>query len=267
MLALVATGCKHHITNDDRNAALPPSGSNAAGSAGASGGSAGSTTPEPVQQAPAPLPAPPEADVRPPVASDLADYTKNLAGSGKLMATIDTSEGTIHCELFGDKAPATVANFVGLATGQKPWKDPKTGETVKGKPFFDGLTCHRVIPDFMMQCGDPQGTGMGGPGYVFDNEIDHSLEMTPGTLAMANAGTSPDGGGTNGSQFFILEVNKPDLAGGYTIFGHCKEVDVVKKVTHVPVMCATSETNPCTPDTADRPKTPVTIKKVTISKG
>ena len=257
VLAVVATGCHKKTANNDQSG----------GTMGSAPGSA--MAPEPVKpepKPPEPLPAP-EQDVKPPTAADLPEYEKNIPGNGKkLMATIDTSEGTLHCELFGDKAPATVANFIGLATGQKAWRDPKSGEIEKGKPYFDGITCHRVIPDFMMQCGDPTGTGTGGPGYVFDNEIDRSLEMSPGTLAMANAGTSPEGGGTNGSQFFVMEGSKPGLVGGYSIFGRCKEVDVVKKVTHVPVMCATTETNPCTPDTADRPKSPVTIKKVTISK-
>jgi peptidyl-prolyl cis-trans isomerase A (cyclophilin A) len=190
-----------------------------------------------------------KADLRPPVASDLADYSKDLPGTGsKLMATIETPLGTLHCELYGDKVPMTVANFVGLATGKKPWRNPNSGAIEKGKPFFDGLIFHRVIPEFMIQGGDPKGQGNGGPGYQFDDEFVQGLEMSPGTLAMANAGP-----GTNGSQFFVMEGARPDLVGHHTIFGKCAELDVVQKITH-------------TPTTDDRPNTPVTMK-ITISKG
>jgi peptidyl-prolyl cis-trans isomerase A (cyclophilin A) len=158
--------------------------------------------------------------------------------------------GTIHCELYGDKAPMTVANFVGLATGKKPWLNPSTKQLEHGKAYFDGLTFHRVIPGFMIQGGDPLGVGVGGPGYEFKNEIDRSLKMDSGALAMANAG--PD---TNGSQFFVMEGSKPGLVGGYSIFGQCKDPDVVKAITHVPR------------DGNDKPNTPVTIKHVEISKG
>ncbi len=112
------------------------------------------------------------------------------------------------------------------------------------KKFFDGLTFHRVIPTFMVQGGDPEGSGRGGPGYEFKNEV-AGLKMGPGALAMANAG--PD---TNGSQFFIMEGDHPDLESGYTNFGQCKELDVVTKITHTP-------TSP-----GDKPVTPVVIKSV-----
>ena len=211
---------------------------------------------EPVAKEPPPPPAPPAPsgdEVRPPVAADLAEYTKDLPGTGPLTATIETTEGTIHCTLFGDKVPMTVANFVGLATGKKAWQDPQTGSTVKGKPFFDGLTFHRVIPDFMAQTGDPEGTGMGGPGYVFGNEPKPDLKYDkPGVMGMANAG--PD---TNGSQFFITEVPKPSLNGGYTVFGQCDAagIEVVKKINRVKR------------DQNDKPLTPVLMKKVTIGRG
>src|SRR4051812_13974101 len=142
-------------------------------------------------------------EVRPPDITDLGTYTRAIKGKGALIATITTSQGTLHCQLFDDKAPATVANFVGLATGQKPWTDPRTGKTVHGKPFYDGLTFHRVIPRFMIQGGDPLNNGTGGPGYHFDDEVAPELGHQPGTLAMASAGP---GTGTNGSQFFIDEV-------------------------------------------------------------
>jgi peptidyl-prolyl cis-trans isomerase A (cyclophilin A) len=199
------------------------------------------------------IPAPEPVDtVRPPVAADLPGYVKNVPGTGgKLLAQLDTSMGTIHCELFGDKAPIAVANFVGLATGQKPWLDPSSGTAQQHKPYFDGLTFHRVIADFMIQGGDPLGAGTGGPGYNFDNEIDRSLKMDPGALAMANTG-HPN---SNGSQFFIMEGSKPGLLGGYTIFGQCSDPDVVKKITSVKT------------DGNDKPEQAVNITKVTITKG
>ena len=240
VLAL-AFGCEHKSQRDDQPAT--------AGSAVAPK-PADDMKPEPVGRQPSPNPAPAGDELKPPVAADLAEYTKGLSGTGPLQATIETSMGTIHCELFGDKAPMTVANFVGLATGKKAWLNPDSKQLEHGKPYFDGLTFHRVIPGFMIQGGDPLGVGTGGPGYMFANEIDRSLKMDPGALAMANAG--PD---TNGSQFFIMEGSKPGLVGGYSIFGQCKDVDVVKAITHVPR------------DDNDKPNSPVTIKHVTISKG
>jgi peptidyl-prolyl cis-trans isomerase A (cyclophilin A) len=253
-IALVA-GCDHKSAKDDQ-ADLPKQ------PAPDPTPAANMPKPTPVEKAPegsaAPSPnaeaAAPTGDVRPPVAADLAEYTKDIKGTGKLMATIDTSMGTFHCELFGDKTPMTVANFVGLATGKKAWMNPKTGNVEKGKPFYDGLVFHRVIPQFMIQGGDPLGQGTGGPGYDFNDEIAPDLKMQPGTLAMANAGKKPDGGGTNGSQFFITEIAPDWLNGKHTIFGQCKEVDLVKKISAVPK------------EPGDKPVTPVTIKKVTISK-
>ena len=187
--------------------------------------------------------------VRPPVAADLAEYLKNVKGKGTLTATIETNLGTFHCALYEKEAPMTVANFVGLATGQKPWVDPNGGQVQKGKPFFDGLGFHRVIPDFMIQGGDPLGRGVGGPGYQFANEIDPSLHHDgPGILSMANRGP-----GTNGSQFFITEKATPWLDGKHTIFGKCKEGDLVKKMTAL--------SGP-----GDRPSQPITMTKVTISR-
>jgi peptidyl-prolyl cis-trans isomerase A (cyclophilin A) len=208
--------------------------------------------PEPVDRTPVrpkEPPPPPASDVRAPTAADLAELTKDWPGNGKIVATIDTSMGAIHCELLADKAPMTVANFIGLATGKLAWKNPKTGNVEKGVPFFDGLTFHRVIPGFMIQGGDPLGSGTGGPGYSFGDEFVMDLKMDPGTLAMANAGPS-----TNGSQFFIMEGEVPDLVGRHTIFGKCKEVDVVKKITGVPR------------DGNDKPNTAVTINHVTFAR-
>jgi peptidyl-prolyl cis-trans isomerase A (cyclophilin A) len=168
------------------------------------------------------------AEVKPPVAADLETYTKGIAGKGELIATIKTSVGTIRCQLLADKAPMTVANFVGLATGKKPWLDPKTNKLQKGKPYYDGTIFHRVIPDFMIQGGDPTGTGTGGPGYQFGDETSPEVKMAPGVLAMANAGPA-----TNGSQFFITEGAPSYLDGKHTIFGTCKPLDVVGKIARV----------------------------------
>ena len=179
----------------------------------------------------------------------LADATKGLAGpkDGALTAKIATSMGTFTCELFDKKAPITVANFVGLARGVRPWKD-KTGAWVK-KPFFEGLIFHRVIPGFMIQGGDPLGSGMGNPGYKFVNENDPSLIFDkPGLLAMANAGPN-----TNGSQFFITEAPQPSLNGGYTIFGQCEPIALVGQIARVE-------------KTGSKPNKDVTMK-VTITRG
>lgn len=207
----------------------------------------------PPQAAPPPVepaqPTPPAADaVRPPVMEDLAAYTKDIPGDGKLLAEIKTSMGVFHCELFADKAPLTVANFIGLATGKKPWNG--NGKTEVGKPFYNGLTFHRVIPGFMIQGGDPAGNGSGGPGYQFQNETSPGVGHVAGAMSMANAG--PD---TNGSQFFITEQARNELDGGYSVFGRCKETALVKKITGVPR------------NDRDMPATPVTIDGIAFSRG
>jgi peptidyl-prolyl cis-trans isomerase A (cyclophilin A) len=193
--------------------------------------------------------APPKDGTRAPTADDLATYTKDLKGAGRLTATIETSMGTFHCELADDKVPMTVANFVGLATGKHAWYDEKAGKAVTGKPLYNGTMFHRVIPDFMVQGGDPRGNGTGGPGYEFADEFHPELRHKPGTLSMANSG--PD---TNGSQFFITEVATTHLDDMHSVFGYCDEVDLVKKITAVPT------------DAQNKPNTAVTIKKITIGK-
>jgi peptidyl-prolyl cis-trans isomerase A (cyclophilin A) len=164
-------------------------------------------------------------------------------------AIINTSEGTITCKLFTKEAPKTVANFVGLATGTKEFKDPKTNAMVK-RPFYNGLTFHRVISKFMIQGGDPLGTGMGGPGYQFADENTNGSYDKPGVLAMANAGPN-----TNGSQFFITVAPTPHLQGGYSVFGQViSGQDVADKISNVAI------------GLGDKPVTPVIIKSITIQK-
>ena len=133
---------------------------------------------------------------------------------GPLYATLKTSMGDIVIQLFEDKAPKTVANFVGLASGTKEWTDPKTGEKVK-RPLYNGTIFHRVIPGFMIQGGDPLGNGTGGPGYKFEDEFSPELRHNkPGIISMANAGPN-----TNGSQFFITHKETPFLDGKHSVFG------------------------------------------------
>jgi peptidyl-prolyl cis-trans isomerase A (cyclophilin A) len=143
-----------------------------------------------------------------------------------LHATFKTSLGDIAVKLLPEKAPNTVANFVGLAEGTKEWKEPRSGQAVK-RPLYDGTLFHRVIPEFMIQGGDPLGNGTGGPGYRFEDEIgpDNRFDR-PGLLAMANAGPN-----TNGSQFFVTEVPTPHLNRGHTIFGEVvKGLELVTKI-------------------------------------
>jgi peptidyl-prolyl cis-trans isomerase A (cyclophilin A) len=166
-------------------------------------------------------------------------------------ATLETSEGTIVCRLFEKEAPKTVANFVELAEGTREWTHPSTRKKSKDR-LYDGTIFHRVIPDFMIQGGDPQGTGTGGPGYQFEDETKgspHKLDKA-GLLAMANAGPN-----TNGSQFFITVAPTDWLTGKHTIFGEVVEgQDVVKKISEVPR------------NRQDRPAKDVVVKKVTIEK-
>ena len=172
-------------------------------------------------------------------------------------AVIATSDGQITCTLYPDKAPKGVANFVGLASGTKDWTDPHTGQKVHGKPLYDGTVCHRVIPEFMIQCGDPLGTGQGNAGYSFENEVSPDLKFDqPAMLAYANAGPN-----TNSSQFFITEQALPAqhqamLNGNYTIFGQCtpESIEVVKKIAR----------EPKAPGSGERPLNPVVISHIAI---
>ena len=164
---------------------------------------------------------------------------------------MDTSMGRITCQFFQKQSPNSVANFIALAEGNKDWTDPTTNKVQRHKRFYDGTTFHRVIPEFMIQGGDPAGTGMGGPGYAFDDEFDPSLNFDrPGRLAMANSGPN-----TNGSQFFITELPFESGNGHYVIFGQCDDasVDVVKAIARVPR------------NADDKPLSPVVLQKVTIA--
>ncbi|MFT4605057.1 MAG: peptidyl-prolyl cis-trans isomerase A (cyclophilin A) [Rhodothermales bacterium] len=156
-----------------------------------------------------------------------AHDTINVEGEGDLFVRFNTSRGTITARLFEKEAPKTVANFVGLATGQAEWKEPQTKEIVS-RPFYDGLSFHRVIPEFMIQFGCPLGTGTSGPGYQFKDEFAEGLiHDKPGMLSMANAGPN-----TNGSQFFVTEVPTPWLDGRHAIFGEVTEgLDLIVEIS------------------------------------
>ncbi len=170
-----------------------------------------------------------------------------LTEGKKLVATVQTSMGDVHCVLRFDEAPETVLNFVQLARGEKEWTTPD-GETTK-KPLYDGTIFHRVIPDFMIQGGDPKGNGTGGPGYQFADEVgSFTVFDHPGILAMANSG--PD---TNGSQFFITEGTPTHLNGKHTIFGDCEELATVAKIARVEK------------GAQDRPVKEVVIKHIAVS--
>lgn len=162
----------------------------------------------------------------------------------------DTSMGRLTCQLFEKEAPQTAANFIGLATGTKPFTDATTHQQVTGKHYYDGTQFHRVIPGFMIQGGDPLASGMGDAGFYIPDEISPSLRFdVPGRLAMANSGPN-----TNSSQFFITEVAKPELNGHYTIFGQCD--------THSVLLVASIAR--VERDSQDKPLSPVTLNKVTI---
>lgn len=163
-------------------------------------------------------------------------------------ATLHTSEGDIEIRLFDERVPRTVENFVGLATGDKSWEHPETADEVS-EPLYDDVLFHRVIEGFMIQTGDPTGTGKGGPGYTFDDEFHAELSHDgPGVVSMANRG--PD---TNGSQFFITLDAHPHLDGKHAVFGEVTDgMDVVEEIGSV-------ET-----DGKDRPVTDVRLTSVTI---
>lgn len=189
------------------------------------------------KQAPAPSPVAERPGPHPGVYT-LEHALADLPGEGALMARIETTMGTIIARLHADRAPLTVANFVGLARGLRPWQDPKSGEWVR-RPFYDGLVFHRVAPGFLVQTGCPLGDGTGGPGYRFQDEFHESLAHgEPGVLSMANDGPMDPltkVPGTNGSQFFITERPAPQLDGRHSVFGVVTEgLEVVRKLARAP---------------------------------
>lgn len=176
------------------------------------------------------------------------------SAGGNPVAVIDTTAGKMRCTLFEKQTPETVANFIGLAAGTKDWKNPVSHVTKHNTPLYDGTIFHRVIPNFMIQGGDPAGNGSGDPGYTFKDEIVSSLTFDrPGRLAMANSGPS-----TNGSQFFITEVPTPHLNGRHTIFGQCDDATVAM-VKQIARMASDPRDN--------RPFRPVKINHISIERG
>lgn len=175
-------------------------------------------------------------------------HIETFPEGSEVKATFVTSEGNFVCKLFADQCPITVGNFAGLATGKTPWTTP-SGEK-SDKPLYDNTRFHRVIPDFMIQAGDPAGNGTGGPGYRFADEIHPDLKHDkPGVLSMANAGPN-----TNGSQFFITEIPTPWLDGRHAVFGEVIEgMEVVRAIAHAPT------------GAQDRPNKDIKLLRVEIS--
>lgn len=255
-IALASTACESgKVPEPERKAATTASAKPAGGAAGAGGAGAENKAAKP--RAPLREPefrkvaAKPVATVLPAAGDpakgkfEMEDALKGLSGSGKqLFADMETSLGKLECELWPDKAPLTVANFVGLARGVRPWKEKD--KWVK-KPLYDGLVFHRIIKGFMIQGGDPNRDGSGGPGYSIPDEIwEDAHHDKRGLLCMANRGAN-----TNGSQFFIMDGPAPHLDGGYTIFGKCGPDEVVQKLSGSPTV-------------GDRAVDPPTLSKVVI---
>jgi len=164
------------------------------------------------------------------------------------VVTLHTTKGDITLELFEQRAPRTVENFLGLATGEKEWSDPDTGET-RTDSLYEGTVFHRIIDDFMIQGGDPEGTGRGGPGYTFDDEFHEDLNHDgAGVLSMANRGPN-----TNGSQFFITLGAQPHLDGRHAVFGHVVDgMSVVEEIGDVPT------------DSDDKPLNDIEIESIDV---
>jgi len=250
-LCLVLCGCERTPSEPTPEPAKEPAAVET--SAARSAQSAVTTPPAPRERPKRKVSAKPVKEV--PVSPDdplkgkfsLEDALKGVTGKGALTAEIKTELGTLSCELFEDKAPITVANFVGLARGLRPFKGAD-GEWIK-KPGYDGTTFHRVVKGFMIQGGDPKGTGAGEPGYVIPDEIwEDAMHDHRGLLCMANRGPN-----TNGMQFFIMDGAAAHLDGGYTIFGECGPNETIEKLSGV-------ETK------GDRSVNPTKIQKVTIKR-
>jgi peptidyl-prolyl cis-trans isomerase A (cyclophilin A) len=207
-----------------------------------------------IPAAPAPPDAPAPQNTAPQISAPLPDAPGASAPPPVLptgpTAVIDSSMGQMRCKLFSKLAPNTVANFIGLADGTKDWTNPTTHAKEHGVSLYNGTTFHRVIPEFMIQGGDPAGDGTGDPGYFINDEIVPGLIFdVPGRLAMANSGPN-----TDGSQFFITVAPQPSLEDGYTIFGQCD----ASSVSVADAIAAVDR------DSNDKPLTPVTIDKVLI---
>jgi len=186
----------------------------------------------------------------------LEDATEGLAGDGPLYAHLKTDQGTLHCELYSDKAPITVANFVGLARGTRPFE--RRGQWVK-QPAYDGTVFHRIIKGFMIQGGDPTGTGTGSPGYTIPDEMWEGARYDRrGVLCMANSGPN-----TGGMQFFILDGIAPHLASlrTYTVFGLCEPGSVIEKLASVEVRAVPGKFE------KSKPVDPPELESVTITRG
>jgi peptidyl-prolyl cis-trans isomerase A (cyclophilin A) len=210
------------------------------------------TKPAPSTTKPAPATAKPAAAK--PAAATAPAATAKQYGPGTY-AHFTTTHGNFIVRLFDKDAPITVQNFVGLAEGKKAWTDPKTGRSVR-RPYYNNLIFHRIIPNFMIQGGDPMGTGMGGPGFKFNDEISPKLKHDrPGIVSMANAGPN-----TNGGQFFITVAPYPSLDGKYSIFG-----EVVEGLDNVMAMSKVPTTGP-RGNPQNRPLKPVVMQRVRIER-
>ena len=252
--AVVVGACRSTPAEPESHSVLKPASTDSA----APIATPAAATPDTAPAAVTPPPTPPAAVEAAAAASNgngdpahgkfsLDEATAGLAGKGPLVAELDTDLGKLECDLYDDKAPITVANFVGLARGLRPFKAPD-GKWTK-KPAYDGTTFHRVIKGFMIQGGDPSGTGAGEPGYVIPDEVwPGATHDQIGQLCMANRGPN-----TNGQQFFIMDGVAKHLDGGYTIFGKCSPEAVIEKLASVQVQ-------------GDHSVTPSKIKKVTIKR-
>ena len=211
------------------------------------------TKPAAPTQKPAPATQKPAAGQKP--AAPAAPAVSAAKHGPGVYAHFTTTHGNFIVRLFEKEAPSTVQNFIGLAEGKKPWTDPRTGRSVR-RPYYNNVTFHRIIPNFMIQGGDPTGTGFGGPGFKFNDEINPKLRHNrPGIVSMANAGPN-----TNGGQFFITVAPYPSLDGKYSIFGEVVEgLDNVIAISKVP----TSGSSGAQPN---KPLKPVVIKSVRIER-
>jgi peptidyl-prolyl cis-trans isomerase A (cyclophilin A) len=211
------------------------------------------TKPAPSTAKPAPSTAAPAASTAKPTAP-ATPATAVKYGPG-VYAHFTTNQGSFIVRLFDKDAPITVQNFIGLAEGKKAWTDPRTGRSVR-RPYYNNLTFHRIIPNFMIQGGDPTGTGFSGPGFKFNDEISPKLKHDrPGILSMANSGPN-----TNGGQFFITVAPYPSLDGKYSIFGEVVEgLDRVVAISKVP-------TSGPKGDPPNKPLSPVVMKSVRVER-